>query len=181
MYSYYFGRGDGKSMIHQFDGQIPNVHKNSFIASSADIIGNVFIGENSNIWFGAVIRGDKDSVSIGECTSIQDNSTVHNDENFPVIIGDYVTIGHNSIIHGCKISSNTLIGMGSTILNGAEIGEYTIIGAGSLVTQGKKVPSGVLCMGVPARVVRELTIEEKEGLKESAQHYVNLSMKYITK
>ena len=168
-------------MIHQFDGQIPNVHKNSFIASSADVIGNVFVGEHSNIWFGAVLRGDMDSLSIGAYTNVQDNSTVHNDDNFPVNIGDYVTIGHNCIIHGCKISSNTLIGMGSTILNGAEIGEYTIIGAGSLVTQGKKIPSGVLCMGVPAKVIRELTIEEKESIKKSAQHYVELSMKYITK
>lgn len=168
-------------MIHQFDGQIPKVHKNSFIASSADVIGNVSIGEYSNIWFGAVLRGDMDSLSIGHNTNVQDNSTVHNDDNFPVSIGDYVTIGHNCIIHGCKISNNTLIGMGSTILNGAEIGEYSIIGAGSLVTQGKKIPSGVLCMGVPAKVIRELTMEEKESIKKSAQHYVELSMKYITK
>ncbi|MCB2293026.1 gamma carbonic anhydrase family protein [Clostridium algoriphilum] len=168
-------------MIHQFDGQIPNVHKNTFIASSADVIGNVTIGEYSNIWFGAVLRGDMNTMTIGEYTNVQDNSTVHNDHGFAVNIGDYVTIGHNSIIHGCKISNYTLIGMGSTILNGAEIGEYTIIGAGSLVTQGKKIPTGVLCMGVPARVIRDLTKEEKEGLKESAQYYAKLSMKYITK
>ena len=168
-------------MIHQFDGKIPNVQKHSFIASSADVIGDVSIGEYSNIWFGAVLRGDLNSLSIGAYTNIQDNCTVHNDDEFPVNIGDYVTIGHNAIIHGCKISSYTLIGMGSTILNGAEIGEYTIIGAGSLVTQGKKIPAGVLCMGVPAKVIRELTTEEKEGLKKSAQHYVELSMKYNTK
>jgi carbonic anhydrase/acetyltransferase-like protein (isoleucine patch superfamily) len=168
-------------MIHQFDGQIPNVHKDSFIASSADVIGNVFIGENSNIWFGVVLRGDMNYLSIGACTNIQDNSTVHNDDDFPTNIGDYVTIGHNSIIHGCKISNNTLIGMGSTILNGAEIGEYTIIGAGSLVTQGKKIPSGVLCMGVPAKVIRELTIDEKESIRISAENYVELSKKYIRK
>lgn len=168
-------------MIHQFDGKIPNVHKDAFIASSADVIGNVFIGENSNIWFGAVLRGDMNYLSIGICTNIQDNSTVHNDDDFPTNIGDYVTIGHNSVIHGCKISNNTLIGMGSTVLNGAEIGEYTIIGAGSLVTQGKKIPSGVLCMGVPAKVIRELTIEEKESIKISAENYVALSKKYIRK
>lgn len=165
-------------MIHQFQGQMPNVHTSSFIASSADIIGNVFIGEYSSIWFGAVLRGDIDSLHIGNYTNIQDNSTVHNDEGFPVVIGDHATIGHNSIIHGCKISNNTLIGMGSTILNGAEIGEYTIIGAGSLVTKGKKIPSGVLCMGVPAKVIRKLTLEEKESIKKSAEHYAELSMKY---
>jgi carbonic anhydrase/acetyltransferase-like protein (isoleucine patch superfamily) len=168
-------------MIHQFDGQIPNVHKDCFIASSADVIGNVSIGENSNIWFGAVLRGDMNYLSIGAYTNIQDNSTVHNDDGFKVDIGDYVTIGHNSIIHGCKISNNTLIGMGSTVLNGAEIGEYTIIGAGSLVTQGKKIPAGVLCMGVPAKVIRELTIEEKEGIRRSAENYAELSKKYIIK
>ena len=168
-------------MIHQFDGQVPNVHKDSFIASSADVIGNVFIGEHSNIWFGAVLRGDMNYISVGAYTNIQDNSTVHNDEDFPAIIGDYVTVGHNSILHGCKISNNTLIGMSSTVLNGAEIGAYTIIGAGSLVTQGKKIPSGVLCMGVPAKVIRELTIEEKESIGISAQHYVELSQKYIKK
>ena len=166
-------------MIHQFDGEIPTVHKQSFVAISADVIGNVFIGQHSNIWFGAVLRGDMDHISIGTYSNIQDNCTVHTDKNFPVHIGDYVTIGHNSIIHGCKISNNTLIGMGSTILDGAVIGEYTIIGAGSLVTQGKKIPSGVLCMGVPAKVIRELTIEEKEGLIKSAEHYVELSLKYI--
>lgn len=168
-------------MIHQFDGQIPSVHDNTFIASSAHVIGNVSIGEYSNIWFGAVLRGDMGTMTIGDYTNVQDNCTIHNEGNFPVNIGDYVTIGHNAIIHGCKISNYTLIGMGSTILNGAEIGEYTIIGAGSLVTQGKKIPSGVLCMGSPARVVRQLTIEEKAGLKESAQEYVELSMRYITK
>ena len=166
-------------MVHQFDGKVPKVHKHSFIAASADVIGNVSIGEYSNIWFGAVLRGDMDYISIGEYSNIQDNCTVHNDEDFPVYIGDYVTIGHNAIIHGCSILSYSLIGMGSTILNGAEIGEYTIIGAGSLVTQGKKIPSGVLCMGVPAKVIRELTIEEKESLKKSAKHYVELSLRYI--
>ena len=181
MYIYYFGRGDDESMIHQFDGQIPNIHKNTFIASSADVIGNVSIGEYSSIWFGAVLRGDMNSMSIGSYTNVQDNCTIHNDNDFPASIGDYVTIGHNAVVHGCKISNYTLIGMGSTILNGAEIGEYTIIGAGSLVTQGKKIPTGVLCMGVPAKVIRELTQDEKQSLKESAQHYVKLSMKYITK
>jgi len=167
--------------MYQFDGKMPKVHKHSFIASSADIIGNVSIGEYSNIWFGTVLRGDMDYISIGEYTNIQDNCTVHNDDDYSVNIGDYVTIGHNAVIHGCKISSYTLIGMGSTILNGAEIGEYTIIGAGSLVTQGKKIPSGVLCMGVPAKVIRELTMEEKESLKKSAEHYVELSNKYFLK
>lgn len=165
-------------MIHKFEDKIPDVNKDSFIASSADVIGNVLIGKYSSAWFGAVLRGDENSLSIGDYTNIQDNCTVHNDKDFPVVIGDYVTIGHNCIVHGCKISDNSLIGMGSTILNGAEIGEYTIIGAGSLVTMGKIIPSGVLCMGVPAKVIRELTLDEKESIKNSAYHYVELSKKY---
>ena len=174
-------------MIHQFDGQIPSVHKNTFIASSADVIGNVSIGEYSSIWFGAVLRGDMNSMFIGAYTNVQDNCTIHNDDDFAVNIGDYVTIGHNAIIHGCTISNYTLIGMGSTILNGAEIGEYTIIGAGSLVTQGKKIPSGVLCMGVPARVIRDANREEKAKFKRISTslcrtfNEIYYKVKYIVK
>lgn len=168
-------------MIHQFDGQIPNIHKHTFIATSADVIGNVSIEEHSSIWFGAVVRSDLNSITIGAYTNVLDNCTIHNDYDFPVNIGDYVTIGHNAIVHGCTILSNTLIGMGSIILNGAEIGEYTIIGAGSLVTEGAKIPSGVLCMGVPAEVIRFLTIEEKDGIKELAQQYTKRLIKYNSK
>ncbi|WP_138203060.1 gamma carbonic anhydrase family protein [Haloimpatiens lingqiaonensis] len=165
-------------MLTNFKDKNPNIQDETFIAPSADIIGDVTIEEGANIWYGAVLRGDTNKIYIGRNTNIQDNSVVHVDVDKPCIIGDGVTVGHRAIIHGCIVKDNVLVGMGATILNGAEIGENTIIGAGSLVTQNKKIPSGVLCMGVPAKVVRELTEEEIEGIKKSAQHYVELSKEY---
>lgn len=161
-------------VIKRIMGKVPVIHESCFIAENAAILGNVVIGENSNIWYSAVIRSEGELTTIGKNTNIQENSTVHIDQDFPTTIGDNVTVGHNCIIHGCKVGNNVLVGMGSTILNGAEIGENTIIGAGSLVTQNKKIPSGVLCIGSPARVVRELTEEEIESIKISAEHYVHM-------
>ncbi|MEG2017162.1 MAG: gamma carbonic anhydrase family protein [Clostridium sp.] len=162
-------------MIKTIMGKTPVIHESCFIAENAAILGNVVIGEKSNIWYSAVIRSEGELTTIGKNTNIQENSTVHIDHDFPTTIGDDVTIGHNCIIHGCTVRNNVLVGMGSTILNGAEIGENTIIGAGSLVTQNKKIPSGVLCIGSPAKVVRELTEEEIESIRESAKGYIKLS------
>lgn len=162
-------------MIKELKDKKLNINKSAFIAENAMIVGDVTIGENSSIWYSAVVRGDLEKIVIGDNTNIQENSTVHNDEGFPINIGDNVTIGHNCIIHGCTINNTALIGMGSIILNGASIGENTIIGAGSLVTQNKEIPSGVLCMGSPAKVIRNLTDEEIKSLKESADHYRKLS------
>jgi carbonic anhydrase/acetyltransferase-like protein (isoleucine patch superfamily) len=165
-------------MIHSFKDQKPTIHESCFIAESADIIGQVTIGENSNIWYNAVLRGDYNYIKVGKNTNIQDNSSVHISEVYPVIIGDHVTIGHSAIIHACKIGNNTLIGMGAIILDGAEIGEESIIGAGSLVSQGKVIPSGVLALGSPAKVVRELSLEERKGLKKWAEDYVGYAKEY---
>ncbi len=165
-------------MIKTIMGKTPIVHETCFVAENATIIGDVIIGANSNIWYSAVIRSEDQPTVIGKNTNIQENSTVHIDHEFATTIGDDVTIGHNCIIHGCTVGNNVLVGMGSTILNGAEIGENTIIGAGSLITQNKKIPSGVLCMGVPAKVVRELTEEEIESIKISAKNYVHLGEIY---
>lgn len=165
-------------MIHSFENIYPKIAEGAYIAENVEVIGKVNIEEKVNIWFGTVIRGDINSIYIGKCTNIQDNSTVHVDTNNPVMIGENVTIGHNSIIHGCSIGNNVLIGMGSIILNGAIIGENTIIGAGSIVTENKKIPSGVLCFGSPAKVVRELTEEEIANIKASSTRYIDLSVKY---
>lgn len=162
-------------MIKELKGKKLDINESCFIAETASVVGEVTIGANTSVWYGAVIRSDMNSTIIGEKTNIQENSTVHNDSDFPTIIGDEVTIGHNCIIHGCTIKNNSLIGMGSIILNGAIIGENTIIGAGSLVTQNKEIPSGVLCMGSPAKVIRNLTEEEIASLKESAKHYVEMA------
>ena len=162
-------------MIKGYDGIEPKIDKTAFIAESADIIGKVTIEEIANIWYGTVLRADDNYITVGENTNIQDGSVVHISEKFPTIIGNNVTVGHKSIIHGCEIGDNTLIGMGSIVLDGAKVGEFTLLGAGSLVPPGKEIPSGVLAMGSPAKVIRELSQEEKENLTKSALKYVNLA------
>lgn len=166
-------------MIIKFKNKIPKVDSGCFIAPSADIIGDVTIAKDANIWFNTVVRADGNEVIIGKATNIQDNCTIHiQNKGNPTRIGDYVTIGHGAIIHGCTIGDNCLIGMGAIILNGAVIGENTIVAAGSVVTTKKKIPSGVLCMGTPAKVIRQLTREEINEIKLSAVEYVELSKQY---
>ena len=165
-------------MIIDFDEVKPKINENTYISESVDIIGKVNVEENVNIWFGTRLRGDMNNIIIGENTNIQENSVVHVDINSPCIIGKNVTIGHGTIIHGCSISDNVLVGMGSIILNNAKIGKNTIIGAGSLVTQGKEFPEGVLILGNPAKVIRQLTEAEIESIQRSADNYVSLSKKY---
>ena len=165
-------------MIMDFEGVTPRINKNTYISESVDIIGKVNVEENVNIWFGTRLRGDMNNIIIGENTNIQENSVVHVDINSPCIIGKNVTIGHGTIIHGCSISDNVLVGMGSIILNNAKIGKNTIIGAGSLVTQGKDFPEGVLILGNPAKVIRQLTEAEVKSIQRSADNYVSLSKKY---
>ena len=168
-------------MIQSFNGNRPDIHEKSFIADNSSIIGEVHISEDVSIWFGAVVRGDINSINIGKGSNIQDNCVIHvgKDDN-KTNIGEYVTIGHGAIVHGSTVENHCLIGMGAIILDGAEIGSYSIIGAGSLVPQGKKIPSGVLCLGSPAKVIRFLTEEEKASLHESAQKYIDLYKEYIS-
>jgi len=176
-------------MIDSYKNYTPKIGKNVFIASSADVIGDVEIGEDSSIWFGTVIRGDVHSIRIGERVSIQDLSMVHithhkglkrnfNDGN-PTIIEDDVTIGHRVMLHGCTIKKAVLVGMSATILDGAVIGEESIVGAGSLVTKNKKFPPRSLIMGSPAKVIRELSNDEIEELYKSATRYVKFKNDYI--
>ena len=139
-------------MIKEYKGIEPKIDETAFIAESADIVGQVTIEKNANIWYGTVLRADDNYITVGENTNIQDGSIVHISEKFPTIIGKNVTVGHKSIIHGCEIGDNTLIGMGSIVLDGAKVGEFTLLGAGSLVPPGKEIPSGVLAMGSPAKV-----------------------------
>lgn len=162
-------------MIKEIKGKKLEISESCFIAETASVVGEITIGEESSVWYGAVIRSDMNKTIIGSRTNIQENTTVHNDKDYPTLIGDGVTIGHNCIIHGCTIKNNSLIGMGSIILNGSIIGENTIIGAGSLITQNKEIPSGVLVLGSPAKVIRNLTEEEILSLKESAKHYVEMA------
>jgi len=167
-------------MLHPFKGIEPKIGKNTWIAPSADVIGDVSCGEDCSIWFGCVVRGDVHSIRIGERTNIQDLSMIHvthykngdKSTGNPTIIGSYVTIGHRVMLHGCSIEDACLIGMSATILDGAVIGKESIVGAGSLVTKNKVFPPRSLIMGTPAKVIRELTDAEVEELYASAQRYV---------
>ncbi|MEQ8199394.1 MAG: gamma carbonic anhydrase family protein, partial [Clostridiaceae bacterium] len=156
----------------------PFIHSDIYTAENSTIVGAVEIGSNSSVWFGAVIRGDENSIKIGSYTNVQDNAVIYVDKEHKVQIGDKVTIGHGAIIHGCLIEDEVLIGMGSIVLNNAKIGKNTIIGAGALVTQDSDIPSGVLCLGAPAKVIRNLTESEKLSIRESAKNYAENSAKY---
>lgn len=142
-----------------------------FIADTADVYGDVMVGEGSTIWFQAVLRGDCNSITIGKNTNIQDGTVVHVDHPSPVVIGDNVTVGHQCIIHGCEVRNGALIGMGSIILNNAVIGENSLIGAGSLVTEGTVIPPNVLAFGSPAKVIRPLTEDEIAKNRKNADDY----------
>ena len=165
-------------MILAYLGKAPKLHETVFIAEGAHIIGDVTVGEDSSIWFNAVVRGDVNFIGIGERTNVQDNSVIHvTHKKFPTYIASNVTIGHAAIIHGCKIEDYCLIGMGAILLDDCRIGDHSLVAAGALVREGFVVPPKSLVAGMPARVVRELNAEEIKRLEESAQHYVDYSVK----
>lgn len=166
-------------MIKDLIEHKPKIHPTVFIADSADVIGDIIIGENSSIWYGAVVRGDIENIEIGKYTNIQDNAVVHTETNIPTKIGDYCVIGHNAIIHGCTIGNNTLIGMGAIVLNRAVVGNNCIIGAGTIVTEGKVIPDNSMVIGIPGRVVRTVTEEEIISIRNNAIRYSELYKKHI--
>ena len=157
--------------IYELDGVAPRVAASAWVADTAQVIGNVVLGENASVWFGTVVRGDTEAITIGAGTNIQDASVLHADFGQPLVIGERVTVGHQVMLHGCTIGDETLIGIGAIVLNGARIGKNCLVGAGALVTEGKEFPDGSMILGSPAKVVRQLTPEQIEGLRQSAQHY----------
>lgn len=166
--------------IYKFGNKSPKfLTKNYFIAPNASIIGDVEIGDEVSVWFGAVIRGDITPIKIGARTNIQDNAVLHDDYDIPLTIGENVTVGHGAILHSSTIAANCLIGMGAIILNNAQIGENCIIGAGALVAQNKIIPPNSLVVGSPARVIRQVTAEEIELIQSSSTHYVEQFKKYL--
>ncbi len=168
-------------MISSFDNKHPRIKDSVFIAQSAQVIGDVSIAENSSVWFNSVIRGDVHYIQIGKNTNIQDGCVLHVTKNTnPLIIGDHVTIGHRVVAHGCKIGSNTLIGIGSVVLDGAVIEELSVVAAGSLVPPGYKVPEGVLAVGIPVKIKRELKKVEIDRIYELSKNYVEYSRRYIS-
>jgi carbonic anhydrase/acetyltransferase-like protein (isoleucine patch superfamily) len=166
-------------LILPYKGISPRIHPTVFTVETAQIIGDVEIGEDSSVWFNAVVRGDVNYITIGKRTNVQDNSVLHvTHDTHPLIIGDDVTIGHSVTLHGCTIKGRSLIGMGAVILDGAVVEEDTVLGAGALVTENMVVPSGSLVVGVPGKVRRELTSEERGELLQSARNYMEYSNIY---
>jgi len=151
----------------------PELGEDVYIAKTAVALGDVTLGAHSSVWYGAVVRGDINRIVIGHHTNIQDNAVLHVADDFPCLVGNWVTVGHGAIIHACKIGDEVLVGMGAVILDGAVIGKQSIIGAQALVTQGTKIPPGSLVLGAPAKVVGKLTKKERAGLKWWAEKYVD--------
>ncbi|AWT48811.1 gamma carbonic anhydrase family protein [Psychrobacter sp. YP14] len=160
-------------MIYKFLDKAPQFATpfQGWVADSARVIGDVYLGHQASVWFGAVIRGDNERIHIGDYSNVQENAVIHTDAGIQVTIGEYVTIGHLAMLHGCTVGDNSLIGIGAVVLNNAKIGKNCIIGAKALVTEGKEIPDNSLVMGAPAKVVKTLTEEQVAFLKMSALHY----------
>jgi carbonic anhydrase/acetyltransferase-like protein (isoleucine patch superfamily) len=159
-------------LIFAIGGKTPKIHETAFIAPGAVVCGDVEVHENASVWYGCVLRGDNDPITIGENTNIQDNCVLHTDVGKPLTIGRDVTVGHMVMLHGCEIGDETLIGIGSIILNGAKIGRNCIIGANSLIPEGKEIPDNSLVMGAPGKVVKPVSDHQIQVIKMSAFHYV---------
>ena len=164
--------------LYQLDNITPEVHASAYVADSAQVMGAVTLAADSSVWFQTVLRGDTERITVGADSNVQDGSVLHTDVGYPLVIGERVTIGHGVMLHGCTIGDESLIGIGAVVLNGARIGKHCLVGAGSLVTEGKEFPDGSMILGSPAKVVRQLTPEQIEGLRRSAQHYMDNARRY---
>lgn len=168
------------ALIKPYKGIFPNIHPTVYLSENAVIIGDVFIDEDSSVWYGTVIRGDVNYIKIGKRTNIQDNCVVHvTHHTHPTLIGDDVTVGHRAVLHGCILKNRILVGMGAVVMDGVEVEDYVLIGAGALLTPGKKIPSGVLVAGVPAKIIRDLKLEEIKLIEESSKNYVAYKNSYM--
>ena len=164
--------------IYELGDDVPRLHASAWVADSAQVIGRVHLAEDASIWYGAVLRGDNEWITIGRGSNIQDCSVLHTDIGQPLTVGEGVTVGHQVALHGCTIGDGTLIGMHAVVLNGAKIGRDCLVGAGALVTEGKAFPDGSLIFGSPAKVVRQLTPEQIESVRLSAVQYVEKAVRH---
>ncbi len=165
-------------MIQEYNGKRPRIGKNVFIAPTAAVIGDVTLGDDVSIWYGAVLRGDIGPISVGRGSNIQDCSVVHVDTDVPAIIGENVVVGHGAVLHACTIGSGSLIGMGAIVLSHAEIGKESVVGAGALVTERKTFPDRSLIVGTPARKIRDISEEDASRIVDAAERYVEVAMNY---
>ena len=172
--------GSSKASVMPYKGMHPRIHESVLLCDGVSIIGDVSIGEHSSMWFNAVARGDVFPISIGKRTNVQDGSILHvTTDTYSLKIGDDVTIGHGAIVHGATIGNRCLIGMGAIILDNAIIEDEAIVAAGAVVRQGMRVPSGFMVAGIPAKIIREITPEERKGFIESAHHYCEVAEEYL--
>ena len=158
-----------------YQGLWPHIANSAFVAPNASLIGDVKIGEGAGVFYGAVMRGDRSPLRLGAWSNLQDNVSVHSDPDHPCVIGEYVSVGHGAVVHGCTLEDRVLVGMNATVLNGAVVGSDSLIAAGAVVLEGTLIPPGSLVAGVPAKVRRELTSEERAGVRANAEHYIHLS------
>ncbi|GAA2126712.1 gamma carbonic anhydrase family protein [Kitasatospora saccharophila] len=158
-------------LIAAVGGLSPQVDPGAFVAPGAVVVGAVTVAAGASIWYGAVLRGDAERITVGPGTNVQDNCTVHADPTFPAVLGERISVGHNAVLHGCTIEDDVLVGMSATVLNGARIGAGSLVAAGAVVPQGMQVPPGSLVAGVPAKVKRELTEEERAGIRANGEGY----------
>lgn len=156
----------------------PQVTESAWVADSAQVMGRVALAKDSSVWFGVVIRGDTEHISIGEGSNIQDGSVLHADYGMPLTVGRHVTVGHKVMLHGCTIGDNCLIGIGAIILNGAKIGKNCLVGAGALITEGKEFPEGSMIIGAPARVARALSPEQIQNIRQPTLHYIENARRF---
>jgi carbonic anhydrase/acetyltransferase-like protein (isoleucine patch superfamily) len=166
--------------IYKLDDVSPSLSEGVFIADSADVVGNVSVGENANLWFGVVARGDVNSITVGENTNIQDLTMLHVTEDLPLVVGRNVSVGHGAILHACIIEDSCLIGMGAIILDGAHISKNSVVAGGSVVPPGKKYPENSMIMGNPAKVVRELRADEIEKYSNHYKSYIKTKNDYLS-
>jgi carbonic anhydrase/acetyltransferase-like protein (isoleucine patch superfamily) len=158
--------------VYALNNTDPQLHETAWVADSATVIGNVRLHADASVWYGAVVRGDNEPITVGRGSNVQDGSVLHTDHGFPLTLGEGVTVGHQVTLHGCSIGDGSLVGIQAVVLNGARIGRNCLVGAGALVTEGKEFPDNSLIMGSPAKVVRELTPEQSQRLRQSAQNYI---------
>ena len=164
--------------LYRLDDKDPQMSATAWVADNAQVMGEVILGEDCSVWFGVTVRGDTAPIVIGAGTNVQDGSVLHADEGMPLVLGERVTVGHQVVLHGCTVGDESLIGIGAVVLNGARIGRHYLVGAGALVTEGKEFTDGSMILGSPAKAVRNLTPEQIEGLRRSAEHYVENARRF---
>jgi carbonic anhydrase/acetyltransferase-like protein (isoleucine patch superfamily) len=166
-------------VLYELGAQRPRIGNGVFVAANATVIGDVELQAESSIWFGAVLRGDIERITIGRGSNIQDGTICHTDPSNPCVVGEYVTVGHMAMLHGCTIGDRSLVGIGATLMNGSAIGKDCIVGAHALITEGKQFPDGVVIMGAPAKIVRELDGNDRAKLRANAERYVQRAQRYL--